>query len=176
MKAVFICLALLLCAVPLQAQKISGQSINEGVKSFLDSYERGERLNMEKKLADQQLELMRLQAEAMKQEREAISRNKYEKAYNEGFKEGQETGYKKGTDDFVEYMTKNMPEIQYNTINNLGKSIFEETSRQKLMKLKTNALEFKKQYPNNYLPRVYLSMIDVRLKELGYAPKRDKKR
>lgn len=122
------------------------------------------RLEMEEQMARQQMELRRNQADSE-------MRKQIDNIYQKGFMDG----YKKGMDDMIADVNKNEPVNQLKTIDQLGESIFKDSSIENLLTSKGNINKAKEQYPSLSVFRVYNVLIDERLKELGYVSEAQKK-
>ena len=157
-----ILLAVFLVAVSVVPAHAQRDGFMGGARMFLEA----ERLRMESRMAEQQIELIRQQIESMKMTRREFANELFQK----GFQEGYMTGYKRGTNDTVDYIKKTEGEIQVIVFNFVGKELFSETSIENLVEARKFFL-LSLNTPNHYVAKVYIALIDARLEELRQRQK-----
>jgi hypothetical protein len=156
-KTTFLAFSLVVVAVvPVHAQ------------SGLDAFMRGaqmaieqQRMMNETRMINQQIELMRQQTESMREAGKEYTNALFEKGFQQGFT----AGYKKGTEDTVDYIKKTEGEIQVIVFNFVGKELFNETSIDNLIEARKGFYRALNT-PNHYVAKVYITLIDARLEEL----------
>jgi len=121
---------------------------------------------MENRLAEQQLAIMQQQLAAMQQSRTEFQ----SEIFRQGYQEGYTSGYQRGTADTVDYVKQKEGEVQIMVFNFVGKELFSETSVENLTQARKGFLEALNT-PNHYVAKVYLTLVDARLKELAEGKK-----
>lgn len=114
----------------------------------------------------------RLQNEQQRQQielnRQAIQErsNRVQQAIDDAYA----TGYKKGVDDMTVKMQNEQDAMELKAIEKLGYSVWTETSVDELKKFKASLQPELLLNPNRYANKVFLNLIDARLKELEPPP------
>lgn len=160
MKTILLAVFLVgLSAVPAYAQ---GNNFAVGAWMAMEVNKR----QMENRVAEQQVAIMQQQIESMKQTRREFQNELFQQGYQEGYT----SGYQRGTADTVDYVKQKEGEVQVMVFNFVGKELFSETSVENLTQARKG---FREAFntPNHYVAKVYVALIDARLKELAEGKK-----
>lgn len=135
--------------------------VNQGLRDFQNTLMQIRAMEMEDRRMDMQRKLMEAEIGLMKAQAESL-RKPIEDAYKKGF----ETGYKKAIDDAIKYIENNIDTITVNSFQHIGTLIFTENSIDEIKNTRVIVEGNVKKYPENYFNKMFLILLDARLKEI----------